>query len=119
MLDTIKTALESTGKTVFYGQAGTLRGDDIWDYIVFFRNYMNVSTDKTNLSDSYRVVIVQEEFIDDATIYAVIDAMLGIPGMRIVDGTHDYNYTRKPNTGATIEMLTLDFIKPKKRCGNG
>ena len=61
----------------------------------------------------------QEEFIDDETIFGVIDAMESIPGMRLAQGDMSYQYTTKPNTSTVIEMLMLEFVKPKKRCANG
>lgn len=119
MLNEIKTKLEQLSRPVYYGQAGTLDGGDLWDYIVFFRDTLSYTTNKTGFADSYMVVIVQEEFIDDETIFGVIDAMESIPGMRLAQGDMAYQYTTKPNTSTVIEMLMLEFVKPKKRCANG
>lgn len=116
MLKRIKQQLETLNRPVFYGQAGKLDGGDLWDYIVFFRDTMSCSTNKTGFTDSYTVVIVQEEFIDDETIFGVIDSMEEIDGMRLASGDMAYQYTTKPNTSTVIEMLVLEFVKPKKRC---
>lgn len=115
MLNEISKALEELGKPVFYGQAGTLDGDDIWDYIVFFRDSLRVTSNKNGFADSYIVAIVQEEFVEDSVIYSVIDALTALPGVRLADGEMTYNYTTKPNTNTIIEILTLEFVRPKKR----
>lgn len=115
MLSEINTALESTGKRVFYGQAGNLDGEDIWDYIVFFRDTLAPSQNKTGFAESYQVAIVQEDFIEDATVWQVIDAMTALPGMRVSDSAQ-FNYTVKPNTENVLEILTLRFVRPVKRC---
>ena len=116
MLKRISDALKTTGKPVFYGMAGTLDGEDIWDYIVFFRSMLSSAGGKSGLVDTYEVAIVEEDYISDETISAVIKAMTSLPGVRLKDGDMQYSYTRKPNTGAVVEILTLDFVKPKKVC---
>lgn len=119
MLQTINDALGAVGLPVFYGRAGTLSGDDLWNYLVFFRRSMQTSNSKTGMTDTYTVAIVQEEYIDDAIVSSVIDSMLGIPGMRLSSTASSYNYTTKPNTQAIIEVLTIDFVCPRKVCTNG
>lgn len=118
-LKTVSNALKALGKPLFYGRAGTLDGGDIWDYLVFFRRSLKATANKNGLADRYTVAIVQEEYVSDETVYGVIDAMTGIPGMRLADGEQLYNYTVKPNTDTVIEILTLDFVKPKKRGSDG
>lgn len=119
MLKQISDALKTTGKRVFYGMAGTLDGEDIWDYIVFFRSSLSSTGGKSGMADTYEVAIIQEDYIADETVAAVIKAMTSIPGMRLKDGDMLYNYSRKPNTGAVVEILTIDFVKPKKVCHGG
>lgn len=119
MLTEISNALESTGKKVFYGRAGNLEASDIWDYLVFFRRTLQTTGNKKGLADSFTVVIVQEEYVEDSLIYDVINAIEAIPGFRLADGEHEYQYTTKPNTETVLEMLMLNFVKPKKRCNNG
>lgn len=115
MLNEIKTALETLNKPVFYGKAGTLDGDDIWDYIVFFRDTVRATSNKNGLADYFTVAIVQEEFVEDSTIYGVIGVLTALPGVRLADGDMQYQYTTKPNTSTIIEILTLSFVRPKKR----
>lgn len=114
MLNEISTALESTGKTVFYGQAGKLDGSEVWDYIVFFRDTLQPSANKTGMTETYTVAIVQDEYVDDATIEAVLKAMLAIKGVRLSQNPSQFDYSVKPNTDVVLEMLTLSFTRPWK-----
>lgn len=118
MLSEIKTALESVAgeMPVYYGQAGTLAGEDLWDYVVFFRNSLVPTGNKRALAESYTVAIVQEEFIEDGLVQKVIDAMCGIPGMRFQNSGGTFEYTTKPNTSQVIEVLLLGFVRPSKVC---
>lgn len=118
MLNEIKTALEALGKPVFYGQASTLDGGDVWDYIVFARSAFSATGNKKGYADRYAVFVVQEEYIEDGAAESVIAAMTGIPGVRMADGEMPYQYTTKPNTGTLLEVLELDFVRPRKACGD-
>ena len=119
MLQEISDALEATGQTVYYGQAGALRAEDLWNYVVFYRLTLAPSTNKTGLQEVYEVAIVHEEAIPDETISAVIKAMTSLPGMRLRNTDGTFEYTTKPNTEQVIEILLLDFIRPSKVCGHG
>ena len=115
VLNEIKDALEAVDPNVYYGMAGSLQDGDLWDYIVFSRSTLNASANKTGYTDKFRVAIVREEFIPDDTVYEVIEAMLAIDGMKLSGGEFTYEYAKKPNTNTVIELLVLDFVKPKKR----
>lgn len=119
MLSEIQTALETLGLPVFYGAAGTLSGEDLWDYVVFYRTTLAPTGNKRGMAETYEVALVCEEFIPDETISAAVGAMTAIPGMKLADTGGTYQYTTKPNTNQVIEILTLDFVRPMKRCPNG
>lgn len=116
MLQEINDALESTGQTVFYGKAGTLSGEDPWDYIVFYRTNLTPNETKRSITDGYTVAIVQEEFVEDTLASAVIKAMTDLPGMKLAGTGGTYQYATKPNTETVIEILYLDFVRPSKVC---
>lgn len=116
MLNEIKAKLESMGKPVFYGQADSLDGGDAWDYIVFSRASLSTTGNKNGYSDKFSVFIVQEEYIEDGIAESVIKALTDIPGVRLQDGDMPYQYTTKPNTQVLLEILELDFVKPRKAC---
>lgn len=115
-LNLIQDALAGLGKPVFYGRAAELSGGDIWDYIVFSRATLASTGNKKGLADTFSVFIVQEEYIVDGFAEQVIAAMTSIPGVRLADGQMPYQYTTKPNTDVLLEVLELDFVKPRKAC---
>lgn len=116
MLQEISDALEATGEQVWYGRAGSLTPEDLWNYVVFYRLNLGVNQSKTSFVDTYEVAIVHEEYVPDETITAVITAMRSIPGMRLSGTDGVYQYTTKPNTEQVVEILTLDFVRPSKVC---
>ena len=118
MLETISKALESLGLPVWDGAAKTLKVEDVWDYIVFYRRNLSPSTNKTGFSDTYQVTIVCEEYVPDETVSGVIKAVLSIPGFKLAGTGGTYQYTVKPNTDQVIELLSLDFVKPSKVCAH-
>lgn len=118
MLRDIQRALEALGVPVYYGQAGTLTTEDVWDYVVFFRRTLGPTGGKTGLAQTYEVAIVFEEFVPDEQVFACIDAMTALPGFRLADNGGEYQYTTKPGTEQVIEILTLDFVRPMKRCAD-
>lgn len=110
----VQTALGALGLPVYYGAAGTLSGEDVWDYVVFYRTTIAPTGGKTGLAQVYEVAIVCEEFVPDETVAKAIEAMTALPGFRLADTGGTYQYTRKPNTEQVIELLTLDFVRPFK-----
>lgn len=115
MLNDLKAALESVDPNVFYGMATSGDGLDIWDYIVFSRYTLRTDQNATGYTDRYQVAIVRENYIPDEDVYAVIDAVLSIPGMRLSQNDFAYDYTAKPNTNTVCELLVLEFDRPRKR----
>lgn len=114
MLNEIKAKLEELNLPVHYGLVGDTKDDDIWDYIVFMRNRLAVSNNKTAYSEYYTVAVISEEYIEEGFEEKLINKMLEIDGFR-VSGDGDYNYTKKPKTGRVIEIFTIDFIRAKKK----
>lgn len=114
MLNEIKAALDTLGLPVFYGQAGTIDGEDTWDYVVFFRNTTAPTGGKTALADSFTVAVVQEEYVPEQTISDAIKAVTAVPGVRLATTGIEYGYSTKPNTSATIEVALIRFVKPSK-----
>ena len=114
ILSRINEALESIGPVVFYGMATTLNDGDLWDYIVFSRRTLRTATNKTGYTDLYEVAIVREDYVPEEDVDAVIDAMLGIPGVKLSGSEFAYEYAMKPNTNTVVEMLVLQFARARK-----
>lgn len=115
ILEDIKNKLHEVDENVFYGMVSKSMNETLWNYIVFDRSFMGISANKTGYTDKFTVHIVREEWIPEDVVFEVIDKMLEIPGMRLAGNDAVYNYVEKPKTNIVIEMLSIDFVKPKKK----
>lgn len=111
----IRKRLEEIDPLVFYGRAGNLKEDVLWNYIVFFRETRSPSQNKTGKTYLFHVAIVRENEIPEGLDDKVIEKITDIPGVRL-SGDARYGYTIKPNTGAAVEVLDIMFAKPMKGC---
>lgn len=115
LLQEIRDKLKEVDEYVFYGAVDTEKmKDKPFDYLVFNRTTLKASTQKTGFTDGYVVHIIREEWIPDEVIDGVIQKMQEINGMRLASNEFQYNYEMKPNTNLVIEMLSIDFVKPRK-----
>ena len=110
---TIREKLEQIDPVVFYGMAGNIREDVLWNYTVFFRERRRPSENKTGKNYVFHVAIVRENEIPEGLDDQVINKVLEIPGVK-VSGDAEYSYTVKQNTGAAVEVLDITFVKPMK-----
>ena len=116
MLKKINDALAVLGLPVFYGQAGDMRGEDLWDYIVFYRTSTTPSGSKRGMTDGFTVALVQENYVDDELITKVIAALREIPGVSVAQTGITYDYMLKTGTSTVLEAAMIAFIKPSKVC---
>ncbi len=114
ILDDIKTSLEAVKPRVYYGIVPASVKDTKWDYIVFNRVRRKKAQNNTGYSYYFDVHIISESFIPEGIDIEVTNKMLEIDGMKPADTDGEYNYVQKPNTGETVEMLTLHFVKARK-----
>lgn len=115
ILQEIKDKLLEIDPNVFYGMVDDTVIDTDWNYIVFMRKSLSVSNNKTGQSDRFTVAIIRENFIPEGLDNAVIEKMTEIEGMRLANPDCLYNYTLKPNTNTVVELLTMEFVKARKR----
>lgn len=115
ILDEIQTALETVDSKVFYGMVDETQVTKEWNYTVFLRNRMSIGNQKQEFSDRYTVAIVRENYIPIDLPEKVIDAMCDIAGMRISSTDCQYSYVQKPNTNTVVELLTMEFVRARKR----
>ena len=115
ILNEIKEKLEEVDPNIFYGAVDRKMEKEIWDYIVFNRTVLSPSANKTGYTDGYIIHIVREEFIPEGTAEAVIEKMLEIKGMRLAGTDSEYEYMVKPKTDAVVEMLSIEFVKARKK----
>lgn len=118
-LNDIKEALETLGLPVYYGMAQTMDGEDLWDYIVFFRTGIDPSQSKRGLADRFSVALVQENFVDDDKLDALIKALSALPGVSAALSGTSFEYMAKPGTNTILEAAIVPFVKPSKACNRG
>lgn len=115
ILEKIEEKLKEIDENVFYGIADTeeMKGKP-WNYIVFDRTEMRISPTKKGYADVYSVHLIRENFIPEDLPLTVIEKMESIgEGIRVANA--EYDYMEKPNTHKVVEMLSIDFVKPKKK----
>lgn len=108
--------IKKYGKRVFYGQKPSNIKLDDWNYIVFGQeSIVKSGSNSMDLSPYYFVDIIREDFIDDDTIFGIIEVMEEIPGMKLCQGENPIDYINKGNTDIVCELMRLRFTKPMKR----
>lgn len=123
MLNEIKDKLDEIAldksvpmEAVSYGllPQGTVKN---WNYFVFNRiSIRKAGTTKGDFNEYYAVNIIHEDFIPDGYVYDVIKKMLEIKGLKLsVNDPVTFNYTKKGNTDAIVEIATVVFTKAKYR----
>lgn len=115
ILNQIQKALETIDPNVYYGTSITHPKNNPWDYIVFSRDAITRNSGKSGYTDVVNVSIVREEYVPESLPELVIDVMEALPGVKLQEGKHEFNYVIKPGTQLTIEMLTLVFTRARKR----
>lgn len=115
LLEEIQSKLEEIDSKVFYGMVDEDKITDDWNYIVFMRKALSIAEKRTGYSDRFTVAIIRENFIPEGLEIQVIDKMLEISGMRLANPDCQFSYTKKPNTNVVVELLTIEFVKARKR----
>lgn len=117
ILEDIESKLLEVDPLVFYGKVDEAKVTEEWNYIVFMRKSLSVGTQKKEYSDRFTVAIIRENYIPNGMDTTVIDKMCEIPGMRIANPDCSYAYTQKPGTNTVVEILTMEFVRARKRVG--
>lgn len=115
ILDEIKSKLHEIDDRVFYGMVDDSVNLREWNYTVFMRKSLGVGANRTGYSDRFTVAVVRENFIPEGLDVAVIEKMCEIDGMKLASADCQYNYTQKPSTNTVVEILTMEFVKARKR----
>lgn len=110
ILNQIKEKLLEIDPNVYYGIVDDSIRELRWDYIVFDRQSIRISDNKTSHSCVYSVHIVREDFVPEGLEMEVINKMSEIPGIRL-SGDMSFEYASKPNTNQTVEMLSIEFVR--------
>lgn len=117
ILEDIQQKLEQIDSKVFYGKVDEKAISEDWNYIVFMRKRLSFDAQKNSFSDRFVIAVIRENFIPDGLENDIIEAMRTIPGVKLSSTDGEYNYVQKPNTNTVIEILTLEFVRARKRVG--
>lgn len=117
ILEDIQQKLLEIDSKVFYGKVDEQAISNDWNYTVFMRKRLSYDAQKKSFSDRFVVAVIRENFIPDGLENAVIEAVCSIDGMRLSSTDGDYNYVQKPNTNTVVEILTIEFVRARKRAG--
>lgn len=115
ILEVIEEKLKEIDPLVFYGKVDENEITDGWNYTVFMRKSLSIGAQKREYSDRFTVAIIRENFIPEGLDISIVEKMCEIPGMRIASADCQYNYTQKPNTNTVVEILTMEFVRARKR----
>lgn len=114
LLNDVQNALLAVDENVYYGTGVSHPKDKPWDYIVFSRDVLKRNTNRSSFTDVINVSIIREEYIPEGVEEKVIEAMEALPGVKLMEGEHEYLYTVKPNTKLTVEIVALQFTHSRK-----
>lgn len=115
ILEEIESKLMEVDPLVFYGRVDEAKVTKDWNYTVFMRKSLGVGAQKKEYSDRFIVAIIRENYIPEGIDTTVIDKMCEIPGMRVAKSDCPYTYTQKPGTNTVVEVLTMEFVRARKR----
>ena len=115
ILEEIEKKLQEIDSRVYYGMADQAEAEKEWNYIVFSRNSLSASESKKAYTDHFTVAIVRENYIPEGLDTLVIEKMCELAGVRLGNPDSQYQYTRKPNTNTVVELLTMEFVRARKR----
>lgn len=115
LLTDIETKLKEFDENVFYGMADDSMKETVWNYIVFNRVTVNHSGNKTSAADRFDVHIIRENFIPEDLDTEIISAICALPGVKLSGENCTFNYVMKPNTNIVVEMLSIPFVRARKR----
>lgn len=113
-LKDIEEVLQEIDPYVDYGMVDKEHMETVWDYIVFNRTGVTYSANKTAASDKFDVHIIRENYVPEGVDEEIVDKLCKLAGVRI-SGDAEINYAQKPGTNIVIEVLTIHFVRARKR----
>ena len=101
---------------------GACRKDELdnWNYFVFNRRTTQKASNRMDFETYYEVHVIHEDFIPEGYLQKVITALeeASDPGTKLKAASEDieYNYIFKGKTNMVVEIATIAFVHPEKRC---
>ena len=121
ILEDIERVLKEFDPIVFYGMAQdadpiTKEPITIWNYIVFNRVNIRHTENKNSAGDYFDVHIIRENYVPEGIDDEIIKKLCALAGVKLADTDCTFDYVQKPNTDIVVEMLTIHFVRARKRC---
>lgn len=113
-LTDVENVLQEFNSHVDYGMVDKENMETVWNYIVFNRTGVKYSPNKTGASDSFDVHIIRENYVPEGLDEDIVTKLCALPGVRI-SGDAEINYVKKPGTNIVVELLTIHFVRARKR----
>lgn len=116
--DLLSKLAEEDGLVGAYYGACNERNLQEWNYFVFNRKTTTKSSNKRDWQTYYQLHIIHEEYIPDGYVEKVIKALESQEDvkLRVTIDPVEYNYTFKGKGDVVIEIATITFFHPEKRC---
>lgn len=115
ILEDIQAKLQEVDPNTFYGKVDDTVITDEWNYIVFMRKSLSIGAQKREYSDRFTIAVVRENFIPEGLDTTIIEKLCELAGMKLAGSDCQYTYTQKPNTNTVVEVLTMEFVRARKR----
>lgn len=125
VLNQIRDTLDSLSQNEDVPMAGVWYGScrqdklDEWNYFVFNRKKTTKSSNHVDWQTYYEVNIIHEDYIPEGYVETVIkelEAKKESLKLRCTSDDIVYNYIFKGNTNVVVEIATITFYRPEKRC---
>lgn len=113
-LKDVEKVLQGIDPHVDYGMADKEHMETVWNYIVFNRTGVTYSANKTAAGDKFDVHIIRENYVPEGVDEEIVKKLCELPGVR-VSGDAEINYAQKSGTNIVIEVLTIHFVRVRKR----
>lgn len=116
--DLLSKLAEEDGLVGAYYGACNERNLQEWNYFVFNRKTTAKSSNKRDWQTYYQLHIIHEECIPDGYVEKVIKALENQQDikLRVTIDPVEYDYTFKGKGDVVIEIATITFFHPEKRC---
>lgn len=89
-----------------------------WNYFVFNRKTTSKASNRMDWQTQYELHIIHEEYIPDGYVEKVIKRLEEQKNvkLRVTADPVSYDYTFKGKGDTVVEIATITFFHPEKRC---
>ncbi|MCM1115680.1 MAG: hypothetical protein NC397_09310 [Clostridium sp.] len=112
VLDNIEKKLQEINPNTHFVKFFDIEKISNFNFLVFGKGPLRKNADGKNLQQTFKVIIANENYIEDELVLRIIDAIEEIPGLKLSSNTSfNYDYIQKGKTDFAVEALMLEFSK--------